>query len=102
MSIMLICIISYVMFFDLRIIKCSSVCLSVCMLNFNFCIFQCAAVAITIWQIVEEIREFRRSNESHEVSWVPYEPRSEKTGLPDFRPGPTQTGLYSHGRWLEA
>ena len=25
-----------------------------------------------------------------------YEPRSEKTGLRGFRPGPTQTGLYSH------
>ena len=30
----------------------------------------------------------------------PYEPRSEKTGLRGFRPGPTQTGLYSHRRWL--
>ena len=30
------------------------------------------------------------------------EPRCEKTGLPGFRPGPTQTGLYSHKRWLEA
>ena len=30
------------------------------------------------------------------------EPRSEKTGLRGFRPGPTQTGLYSHRRWLEA
>ena len=29
------------------------------------------------------------------------EPRSEKTGLRGFRPGPTQTGLYSHTRWLE-
>ena len=27
---------------------------------------------------------------------------SEKTGLRGFRPGPTQTGLYSHRRWLEA
>ena len=27
-----------------------------------------------------------------------YEPRSEKTGLRGFRSGPTQTGLYSHGR----
>ena len=27
-----------------------------------------------------------------------YEPRCEKTGLRDFRPGPTQTGLYSHRR----
>ena len=25
-----------------------------------------------------------------------YEPRSEKTGLRGFRPGPTQTWLYSH------
>ena len=30
-----------------------------------------------------------------------FEPRCEKTGLRGFRPGPTQTGLYSH-RWLEA
>ena len=30
------------------------------------------------------------------------EPRSEKTGLRGFRPGPTQTGMYSHRRWLEA
>ena len=29
------------------------------------------------------------------------EPRSEKTGLRGFRPGPTQIGLYSHKRWLE-
>ena len=31
-----------------------------------------------------------------------YEPRCEKTGLRGFRPGPTQTGLYSHGRSLVA
>ena len=30
------------------------------------------------------------------------EPRSGKTGLRGFRPGPTQTRLYNHGRWLEA
>ena len=30
------------------------------------------------------------------------EPRSEKTGLRGCRPGPTQTGLYSHRRWLQA
>ena len=30
------------------------------------------------------------------------EPRCEKTGLRGFRPGPTQTGLYSHRRWLDA
>ena len=31
-----------------------------------------------------------------------FEPRCEKTGLRGFRPGPTQTGLYNHKRWLEA
>ena len=31
-----------------------------------------------------------------------YEPRCDKTGLRGFRPGPTQTGLCSHGRWLGA
>ena len=30
------------------------------------------------------------------------EPRSEKTSLRGFRPGPTQTGLCSYRRWLEA
>ena len=30
------------------------------------------------------------------------EPRCEKTGLRGFRPGPTQTRLYSHRRLLEA
>ena len=30
-----------------------------------------------------------------------YEPRRQKTGLRGFRPGPTQTGLYSCWRWLE-
>ena len=30
------------------------------------------------------------------------EPSCEKTGLRGFRPGPTQTELYSHRRWLEA
>ena len=29
-------------------------------------------------------------------------PRFEKTSLQGFRPDPTQTGLYSHRRWLEA
>ena len=30
------------------------------------------------------------------------EPRCEKTGLWGFRPGTTQSGLYSHRRWLDA
>ena len=31
-----------------------------------------------------------------------FELRCKKTGLRGFRPGPTQTGLYSRRRWLEA
>ena len=31
-----------------------------------------------------------------------YEPRCEKSGLQSFRPGPTQTKLVNHTRWLEA
>ena len=37
-----------------------------------------------------------------DTEYEPHEPRYEKTGLRGFRPGPTQTGLYSHRRWLEA
>ena len=36
------------------------------------------------------------------VDYQIYEPPCEKTGLRGFRPGPTQTGLCSHRRWLEA
>ena len=36
------------------------------------------------------------------VTSKPLEPRCEKTGLQGFLPGPTQTGLFSHRRWLEA
>ena len=31
-----------------------------------------------------------------------FEPRCEKTGLRGFRPGLTQTGLYSHRKELES
>ena len=30
-----------------------------------------------------------------------FEPMHEKTNILGFRPGPTQTGLYSHRKWLE-
>ena len=33
---------------------------------------------------------------------IKIEPRCDKTGLRGFRPGPTETGLYNHRRWLEA
>ena len=35
-------------------------------------------------------------------SSMTFEPRREKTGLRGFRPGLTQTGLYSHRSRLEA
>ena len=31
-----------------------------------------------------------------------FEPRCEETGPQGFGPDPTETGLYSHRRWLEA
>ena len=31
-----------------------------------------------------------------------HEPVHDKTNNLGFRPGPTQTGLYKHRRWLEA
>ena len=40
-------------------------------------------------------------NEYSKLS-LKYEPRCEKTEFRGFRPGPTQTGLRSHRRWLEA
>ena len=40
--------------------------------------------------------------EQHIELSIRNEPRCEKTGLRGFRPGPTQTRLYSHRRWLEA
>ena len=35
-------------------------------------------------------------------SYLSHEPHQKKTCLWGFRPGPTQFGLHSHRRWLEA
>ena len=40
---------------------------------------------------------FKLMDASHRLT----EPRCEKTGLRCFRPGPTQTRLYSHRGWLK-
>ena len=37
-----------------------------------------------------------------DLTKVTFEPCCEKTGLRGFQPIPTQTGLYSHRRWLDA
>ena len=42
------------------------------------------------------------SGEEDFQRFLPYEPRSEKTGLRGFRPGLIQTRLYSYRKWLEA
>ena len=41
-------------------------------------------------------------SEENGISTITYEPCCEKTCLWIFRPGLTQTGLYSNKRWLEA
>ena len=45
--------------------------------------------------------ERKATFEDEEKSKV-HEPVHEKTNNLGFRPGLTQTGLYSHRRWLEA
>ena len=47
-------------------------------------------------QIVPSVMQSEKSSSLH-IN----EPRFEKTGLRGFRPGPIQTGLCSHRRWLE-
>ena len=48
------------------------------------------------------ICEVLNSGVSVLVVFMTYEPVREKTNNLGFRPGPTQTGLNSHRRWLEA
>ena len=55
-----------------------------------------------IFQILPENHEVIPANADRPPEVSKNEPRCEKTGLWGFRPGPTQTGLYNHRRWLEA
>ena len=56
------------------------------------------------WMLISEVQFFsgKSFTSTEEQMRCVFEPRSEKTGLRGFRPGPTKTGLYSHRRWLEA
>ena len=49
----------------------------------------------------EELFMYSKALADIVIPQVINEPRRQKTGLRGFRPGPTQTGLYSHRRWLE-
>ena len=51
---------------------------------------------------VASLRPFGGPDVSPIICFRLYEPRREKTGLRDFRPGPTQTGLYKLRSRLEA
>ena len=59
---------------------------------------------ICVFRVSDQVRHQPINTDTETVSWLAllYEPRCEKTGLRGFRPGPTQTRLYSHRRWLEA
>ena len=54
------------------------------------------------WNVLNTCRikhPYPQSSTSNEnLQLMLYEPRCEKTSLWGFRPGPTQTGLYSHRR----
>ena len=54
-------------------------------------------VLVTANNDEEQIR-----NEGASELTILNEPVHEKTNNLGFRPGPTQTSLYSHRRWLEA
>ena len=60
------------------------------------------------WTLVKLYAACMGSKHARETSyftlWIVTlnEARCEKTGLLGFRPGPTQTRLYNHTRWLEA
>ena len=71
---------------------------------YSVCKFSCCCV----WQKVDPDQSLMYfytvciSNYSNDkVILFKHEPRHEKTCLLGFPPGPTQTGLYSHERWLE-
>ena len=66
-----------------------------------------------MWDLVGNPEDRFSYNEAHifragqtqtgQLSYrLEFEPRCEKTCLRDFRPGPTQTRLYIHRRWLES
>ena len=65
-----------------------------------------AFFALEKYKVADKLRNNRTANQSLLFSFHcycnPSEPRCEKTGFRDFRPGPTQTGLYSHKKWLKA
>ena len=42
----------------------------------------------------------KQQDNSNEYPKPIFEPRCEKTGLRCFPPGPTQTRLHNHRRWL--
>ena len=52
--------------------------------------------------IADELRSVSTGVNAGRFVGTLLESRCEKTGLRGFRPGLTQTGLYSHRRWLEA
>ena len=51
--------------------------------------------------MIEKEKE-KEEKDSQEYQKVNLSRNGEKTGLRDFQPGLTQTGLYSHRRLLEA
>ena len=67
-------------------------------------------IRISIWAILEHVTLVTHVTQGYKIavcenssSFLPYmEPVHEKTNNFGFRRGPTQTGLYSHRRWLEA
>ena len=65
-----------------------------------------AKTKVTAKLICVFVFAYAKSRFSHDAAQYTetqvFEPCHNKTCLWGFQPGPTQTGLYSHRRWLEA
>ena len=68
----------------------------------NFCHFFQSLNLVNFGLKPENITRYGQDETQPSFLVRTYEPRSEKTGLRGIRPGPTQTGLYNHNKWLEA
>ena len=86
-------------FLTLRLIYCYR---PYCYCDFNAYIHQrCKIITAVCTSILEGWNESFTNMYNAFTARTVNEPRRQKTGLRGFRPCPTQTGLYSHRRWLE-
>ena len=105
---------SHIHFLGMYIFMCFSLYFANCLFVLIFCVFFLLLYCIVFFNksmkyqgascpsLAVGVLSQSRCSCCLRVSSTTYEPPCEKTGLRGFRPGPTQTGLYSYRGWLEA